>query len=470
MSLLVLAAPCWGQADRVDAFAREQMQTWHIPGVSIGVVRDGKVLLAKGYGFANIELGASATADTVYEILSVTKQFTAAAILVLVEEGKTGLDDTVAKYLPDSPTSWKDVTVRHLLTHTSGIMDFTDIPPFFEQLRLDATPDELLKAVKKRPLQFSPGTQWRYSNSNYYLLGQIIEKLSAKKYEEFLHEHLFQPLEMKATRMTDYRDIIPNRAAGYNWLGGDVEQTPAIITGFHGNKNVMQNAIYISPSRKWAAGAIASSVNDLVKWDQALHTEKLLKKAAREQMWTAAVLSTGEKTSYGFGNELRTMRGHQIAGHQGGGMAFDCTLYCFVDVNLTVIVLCNQTTAPSRTMTAKIASFYLPDLGEPEKGIEDKEPHVTALLPSILTDASQGKVDAALFSPGAQEMVNFIRKLGPEFLHRAGELQSLTLLERRIDGNQRGYRYRAKFQSKTVVWAFALTPDGKILGLQPADE
>src|SRR5437870_6179918 len=157
MSLLVLAAPCWGQAGRVDAFAREQMQTWHIPGVSIGVVRDGKVLLAKGYGFANIELGASATADTVYEILSITKQFTAAAILVLVEEGKIGLDDTVAKYLPDSPTSWKDVTVRHLLTHTSGIMDFTDIPPFFEQLRLDATPDELLKAVKKRPLPVFAG-------------------------------------------------------------------------------------------------------------------------------------------------------------------------------------------------------------------------------------------------------------------------------------------------------------------------
>ena len=183
--------------------------------------------------------------------------------------------------------------------------------------------------------------QWRYSNSNYYLLGQIIEKVSGKKYEEFLYEHIFQPLEMKATRMTDYRDMVPNRAAGYNWLGEDVEQTPAIITGFHGTKNVMQNAIYISPTRKWAAGAIVSSVNDLVKWDQALHTEKLLKKATREQMWTAAVLSTGEKTSYGFGNELRSMRGHQIAGHQGGGMAFDCTLYRFVDDNLTVIVLCN---------------------------------------------------------------------------------------------------------------------------------
>ena len=124
--------------------------------------------------------------------------------------------------------------------------------------------------------------QWRYSNSNYYLLGQIIEKVSGKKYEEFLYEHIFQPLEMKATRMTDYRDTVPNRAAGYNWLGEDVEQTPAIITGFHGTKNVMQNAIYISPTRKWAAGAIASSVNDLVKWDQSLRTDKLLLQPADE--------------------------------------------------------------------------------------------------------------------------------------------------------------------------------------------
>ena len=122
----------------------------------------------------------------------------------------------------------------------------------------------------------------RYSNSNYYLLGQIIEKVSGKKYEEFLYEHIFQPLEMKTTRMTDYRDMVPNRAAGYNWLGEDVEQTPAIITGFHGTKNVMQNAIYISPTRKWAAGAIASSVNDLVKWDQSLRTDKLLLQPADE--------------------------------------------------------------------------------------------------------------------------------------------------------------------------------------------
>jgi len=151
-------------------------------------------------------------------------------------------------------------------------------------------------------------------------------------------------------------------------------------------------------------------------------------------------------------------------------MAFNCSLYQFVDDKLAVVVLCNQTNAPSRTIAAKIATFYLADLKGPEKGIEDKEPEVTRLLNRVLTDAVEGKVDASLFSPGAQEMVDFIRKVGPEFLKPAGPLKSITLLERRTDENQRAYRYRTEFQNKTVVWAFALTPDGKIIGIQPGDQ
>ena len=186
-------------------------------------------------------------------------------------------------------------------------------------------------------------------------------------------------------------------------------------------------------------------------------------------MRSPAVLASGEKVNYGFGNELRELRGHRIAGHQGGGMAFNCSLYQFVDDKLAVIVLCNQTSAPSRTIAAKIASFYLADLNGPEEGIEDTEPEVTRLLKRVLADAVEGKVDASLFSPGAQEMVDFIRKVGPEFLKQAGPLKSMTLLERRTDKNQRAYRYRAQFQNKTVVWAVALTLDGKIIGIQPTD-
>ena len=151
-------------------------------------------------------------------------------------------------------------------------------------------------------------------------------------------------------------------------------------------------------------------------------------------------------------------------------MAFNCSLYQFVDDKLAVIVLCNQTSAPSRTIAAKIASFYLAELNGPEQGIEDKEPEVTRLLKSVLADAADGKVDASRFSPGAREMVDFIRKAGPEFLKPAGPLKSITLLERRTDDHQRAYRYRAQFQNKTVVWALALTSDGKIIGIQPGDE
>src|SRR5262249_8776151 len=162
----------------------------------------------------------------------------------------------------------------------------------------------------------------------------------------------------RSTRLVDYRDVISNRAAGYNWLGEDAEKLPAFISGFHGIKNVLQNAVYISPTRKWAAGAIMSTVNDLIKWEIALDTGRLFQKKTLEQMCRPAVLPTGEKPSYGLGQELRDVRGHRVAGHQGGGMAFNCTTYRCIDDKLAVIVLCNQTTAPSRNLAARIASLY----------------------------------------------------------------------------------------------------------------
>src|ERR1051326_1167884 len=214
MLLIGLLSPVRADSveDRIDAYVNAQREKAHVPAISVAVVRDGKLVFAKGYGMANLELGVPATKDTVYELLSVSKQFTAAAVLMLVEAGKVNLDAKLADYLPDTPASWSEVTVRHLLSHTSGIMDYTDIPPFFENIRQDATPEELLKPVKARPLLFAPGTRWRYSNSNYYLLGLLIEKVSGQKLADFLEERLFKPLGMTATRMNDMTDIVPNRA------------------------------------------------------------------------------------------------------------------------------------------------------------------------------------------------------------------------------------------------------------------
>jgi D-alanyl-D-alanine carboxypeptidase len=466
VAIWVICAACPARAGRVDDYVKAQMAKERIPGVSVGVVRDGKVVLAKGYGMANVELSVPATPDTVYELLSVTKQFTAAAILMLVEEGKIGLDDPIAKHLPNTPAAWSPVTVRHLLTHTSGITDYTDVPGWFKTIRLDRSPEDLLEPVKALPLGFQPGDRWRYSNAGYYLLGMILEKVSGKSYAEFLQARIFKPLQMTSTRVNSMTALVPHRASGYHI--GAVPWRPADP----GEADRVQNAEYVSPTQKWAAGAVVSTVTDLAKWDAALYTEKLLKKTTLRQMWTPARLNNGAEAPYGFGNELDMEYGHRVAGHQGGGMAFNATLLRFPDDRLTVIVLCNLTQAPSRPMARRIASFYLPFLAvEAHRGMQDDDPGTTRMLKSLLLDAAEGKVDASLFAPDAQtETVPFIRRAGPGFLKPLGAMKSFVLLERRDEKERRLYRYRAVYQDSSVVWTFTLTPEGKISSLRPTRE
>jgi CubicO group peptidase (beta-lactamase class C family) len=452
---LLVNVPCSVEADRVDDYIKAQMRRAHIPGVSLAVVRGGKIVRSAGYGLANVELGVRASPKTVYGVLSITKQFTAAAILMLVEEGKLSLDDRISRYLPDTPAAWSEITLRHLLTHTSGIRDYTDVPGWFETIRLDRSPEELIKTTKAFPLQFPPGDLFRYCNAGYYLLGMILEKVSGHPYADYLQERIFQPLGMTATRIDDGKSLVPHRASGY-----------------HSDEGVLSNAQYVSPTQKWAAGAALSSVEDLARWDAALYTEKLLKKPLLRQMWTPARLNNGQEAPYGFGNELDMDRGHRAAGHQGGGLAYNATLLRYPDDRLTVIVLCNQTSAPSRPMARKIASFYVPALSyEQDKGIEDNDTRLTARLKGVLLAAAQGKVDPTLFSPQAQaEIVPFIQRVGPNYLRPLGPMTGFVLLERREEQESRVYRYRASYKDSTLLWTFTLTKDGKISSLRPTEE
>jgi CubicO group peptidase (beta-lactamase class C family) len=439
----------------VDDYVKAQMQKGHIPGLSVAVVREGKVVLARGYGLANVECAAPATRDTVYELLSVTKQFTAAAVLMLAEEGKLSLDDRVSQYLPNTPSAWNEITLRHLLTHTSGIRDYTDVPGWFATIRMDRSPEDLIEPTKTFPLPYRPGDAFRYCNAGYYLLGMILEKVSGQSYADFLRERIFKPLGMAATRVDDKKTIVPHRASGYDWEEG-----------------MLQNGPYVSPTQKWAAGAVLSTVEDLAKWDAALYTEKLLKRDLLERMWTPARLNNGQEAPYGFGNELDMDHGHRVAGHQGGGVAFNSTLLRYPNDRLTVIVLCNETHAPSRPMARHIAAFYLPEISyEHDKGIVDREPETTRMLQGVLIAAAQGKVDPALFSPEAQkEIVPFIQRVGPGFLRPLGPLKSLILLEVRDEQASRIYRYRALFKDSSLLWTFTLTKVGKISSLQPTEE
>ena len=344
--LLVLCSVICAEAQKsisrsVDTYILSEMQREHIPGLALLVARDGKIIQAQGYGLSNVELQVPVKTETVFQSGSVGKQFTAPAVMMLVEEGKLALDDPVAKYFKDAPPSWNEVTIRELLSHTAG---FTDYPDKFD-FRRDYTEDQLLKIVEGIPLAFSPGTKWSYSNLGYLTLGVLIHQVSGKFYGDFLKERIFQPLGMSTTRIISEADIVPNRAAGYRLVKGE-----------------LKNQEWVSPTLNTTAdGALYFSILDLAKWDAALYTEKLLKRSSLDQMWTVTKLKNGNPNSgsYGFGWSVLTKNGHRVLDHGGAWQGFRTHISRYTDDKLTVVVLANLAEANPGKVTAHVASLYL---------------------------------------------------------------------------------------------------------------
>lgn len=323
------------------------MQSQQIPGLALAVVKDGKIVLARGYGLANVEHQVPVKPETIFQSGSTGKQFTATAVMMLVEEGKLGLDDRITKYFPDAPQSWSNITIRHMLTHTSGMTDYT---PDFD-LRRDYTEDELYARIKPIPLAFQPGEKWSYSNLAYVMLGLLIHKVSGKFYGDFLQERVFKPLEMSTARVISEADIVPNRAAGYRVVNGQ-----------------LKNQEWVSPTLNTTAdGALYLTVYDMAKWDAALYTEKLLKRASLEEMWTPVKLNDGKTHPYGFGWALGAVRGHRIVEHGGAWQGFKAQITRYVDDKLAVIVFANQIRANQSKLAQGVAAILNPELAPTAK-------------------------------------------------------------------------------------------------------
>jgi CubicO group peptidase (beta-lactamase class C family) len=271
------------------------------PGAAVIVVRDGKVVLRKGYGTANMELGVPVQPDMVFRIGSITKQFTAVAILMLAEQGKLSLEDDITKFLPDYPTKGQRITIEHLLTHTSGIKSYTSLSEWAAQWRKDIPITELIGLFKDKPMDFAPGERWSYNNSAYVLLGAVIEKVSGQSYGDFVEKNIFAPLGMKHSFYDNTDRLIPRRAAGYSK-----------------GKDGFVNAAYLSMSQPHAAGALVSTVDDLAIWDASLYTEKVVKQASLARAWTSAKLNNTKATNYGFGWSISAYEGHPVIEHSGG--------------------------------------------------------------------------------------------------------------------------------------------------------
>jgi CubicO group peptidase (beta-lactamase class C family) len=328
-------------ADAVDEYVRAEMERQHIPGLSLLVSREGKPIRAQGYGLANVELQVPVKPETLFQSGSVGKQFTATAVMMLVEEGKVGLEDPLTKFFPNAPASWKQVTVRELLSHTAG---FTDYPKNFN-FRKDYTENEVVKIIEGIPLAYRPGTKWSYSNLGYATLGILIHRVTGKFYGDFLQERIFKPLDMSTTRIISEADIIPNRAAGYRLVKGE-----------------LKNQEWVAPMINTTAdGSLYFSINDLAKWDAALYTETLLKRSSLDQMWTVAKLKNGQPNSghYGFGWAIEEKRGHKVIGHGGSWQGFKTHISRYVDDKLTVGVLINQADAEPGPITDRVAEMYL---------------------------------------------------------------------------------------------------------------
>ena len=328
-------------ADPVSVFVRTEMQKQRIPGLTLLVSKDGKPLRAEGFGVSNLELNVAARPETIFQSGSVGKQFTATAVMMLIEASKVGLEDPLTRYFPEAPSSWKDVTVRELLSHTAG---FTDYPKDFDEQR-NYTEEELLKIVEAIPLAYPPGTNWSYSNLGYLTLGILIHKVTGEFYGDFLQEKIFRPLEMSTTRIISEPDIIPNRSAGYRLVKGEVK-----------------NQDWVSPSLNTTAdGSLYFSILDLAKWDAALYTERLLKKSSLAQMWTVAQLRNGQPNSghYGYGWFIEVQDGHRLIEHEGQWQGFETQISRYVDDKLTVVVLTNLADAKPDLIAHGVAKLYL---------------------------------------------------------------------------------------------------------------
>jgi D-alanyl-D-alanine carboxypeptidase len=324
------------RADQLDDFVKERMKAFALPSVSIAIVEEGKIVKVGAYGLSDVARGTPATPETVYKIGSVSKQFIATAIMLLAQDGRLTVDDPISKYLEGTPPAWQPITIRHLLTHTGGIVRES---PAFDPWKVQSDAD-VIKAAYPLPLRFTPGSKWEYCNVGYFSLVEIVTKVSGKPWQQFMQERIFKPAGMMVTAPTNVTPTLPNRARGYT--GND-------------NQKQADEWVALRPS-----GAFLSTVGDLAKWDALLYTNKFLSEASRREMWKPVRLSDGATHPYGFGwyTEMRK-DGRNVVWHGGSLPGFRAYFGRFPDERVTVILLTNGDDGDVMSVANGLADLYL---------------------------------------------------------------------------------------------------------------
>ncbi len=443
------AAPPW--MEEVDRFVLTEMRREKVPGVALGILRRGEIVGARGYGESNVELHVPVTPETIFQSGSVGKQFTAVAVMLQVEDRKLSLDDSVTKYLPGAPASWRPITIRHLLTHTSGIPDYAESldahGPDGIDFRRDYTEEELTQAAFKLPLEFEPGSRWKYSNTGYLLLGVVIHKVSGRFYGDVLKERLFTPLGMKTARVISEEDIVLNRAAGYRLVSGE-----------------LKNQEWVAPSLNTTAdGALYLSTLDLLAWARGLRARALLEPQSWAAIYTPVKLRSGKTYPYGFGWFLDESEGKPWYRHGGSWQGFRTYISRYLGPDLTIIVLTNLAEARPPRFVDGVAHIIDPKLAtlEPTTPIRDRDPAVTGRVRELLTAAAEGKLAPqdlpylhASFAAQAKELEELLRPLGAP--------ERIDLLDHRPLGDDRSFTYAAVYGPRIIRVQLSVAPDDRV--------
>ena len=438
----------------MDRLVKEEIVRQKIPGAAVVVLKAGKTIGVGTYGWADRARHLLVTPSTVFRLQSLSKPFTAEAVTILAREGKIHLDDPVTRYLQECPEPWRQITVRSLLDQTSGVRDFINEP--FLNLRQELSDEQLVIALARQPLKFHPGEQWDYSNSNYFLLGVIIGRVTGQWYGDFLGERIFRPLNMIHTSVPRTPHTVPGRAVGYALAGGHIIPSVADTS--------LANSVLYS-----GGGGVHSTILDMAKWGEALNTGHSTVDSAPGPAELVAKLRNGTTYPYGMGWQTTSVGQHRLIWCDGRWTGFAAEIERYVDDQITVIVLTNFAESATARIARKVAGVLIPAVAPPVyHPIVDREPAVTERFFDVLRQAYDGGLRPEEFTPPVWAYLSANSEQMKRNFAALGAIQKLILVEKRESGSEVSYRYRAYFSHTTMIFHFILT-NGRISAMTPEE-
>lgn len=442
--LLITSCNLKSQENKVDAYMANLIHDKKISGAAIAVLKDDKLIFNKNYGFADLQNEMPVTDITQFNIMSITKNFIACAVLQLADRNLINLNAPVKKYLANLPSQYDSVLIYQLLSHSAGVPDYVHVKGYMAQANRKQTPWEVLKPALNEPLEFNPGEKNAYSNSGYFLLGLLIEKVTGKRLDKFLKENIFNPVGLNNTYLDDNSSTVKLKSKGYISVNGQLkEETPLI------------------PSQYWAAGGIVSTKADLIKWDESVINGKVLPINVINQMMQPSKLDNGIIGDYGLGYELLNDQKMKVAGNNGVGIGYNAANLKFLNDGITVIVLTNTSNGNSTMLAKNIRDIFINENENTNAATQIESDNLDTLVIQLFQDIDKANLNERYFED--TDAFNKFKKDNLSYIQSLGQFKSLEQKGEKINPQSIVRRYQLNFEKSKGNWVIIFSADGKII-------